>query len=658
MRIENSDWTLESIRGHARESTLSALAHSVLEALSDAPVAAFGVYERDREWAVVWGPTAAPWTGPLSPPEVAAFASQRTYRVESSPSALERRILGADCSWGASLGIPLPVDGAAILIVGSSEQPAESTIGALERYASALAPIIESRLNAVRFEHGDKRRASLVGLSDALHRTQRPAAVVASACGALRGLDAHVWSCIELLPEGKEPTVDCHEPGETADGDPIHSVRPLRGSLVEEVLRTGRTHESGDLAVAAEWPEERMARDRGARRAIASPLVVRERIIGAMVIAVREASRFRRVDRWLAENIALQVALALDNARQFTRIRALSEELAQQNRYLREEIRDTVAEQGMVGASTAINGVRQAISKVACTDATVLITGETGVGKELVARAIHEASSRASQPMVKVNCAALAEGMFESELFGHERGAFTSAVDRRIGRFELAKRGTIFLDEIGELSPAVQAKLLRVLQEGEFERVGGSTTLKTDARVIAATNRCLATLAESGAFRPDLYFRLNVFPISVPALRERGADIAALAEHFVAQFNRTMGRRVERIDPDSLFELAARRWPGNVRELRHVIERAMILADGPILVLPSEAGGPQKAIPAAPGRDKASQPIRLADAQAEHIRWALEQTGGVIEGEGGAARLLGLAPSTLRFRMKRLGVER
>ena len=254
--------------------------------------------------------------------------------------------------------------------------------------------------------------------------------------------------------------------------------------------------------------------------------------------------------------------------------------------------------------------------------------------------------------MVKVNCAAIPEGMVESELFGHERGAFTSAVDRRIGRFELANGGTLFLDEVGELSLAVQAKLLRVLQDGEFERVGGTKTISTNARLIAATNRDLSQSVRDGAFRSDLYYRLNVFPLHVPPLRERVDDITSLIKFFVEQYNRRMGKRVESVDPATMADLCSRPWPGNIRELRHEIERAMILSDQPVLRV--GASEDSSAFGTRPAPSSAS----LADAQAEHIRWALRKTNGVIEGDHGAARLLGLKPSTLRFRMKRLDIQR
>jgi formate hydrogenlyase transcriptional activator len=285
----------------------------------------------------------------------------------------------------------------------------------------------------------------------------------------------------------------------------------------------------------------------------------------------------------------------------------------------------------------------------------VLVCGSPGFGYEIVALALEVPSPRREQPMVKLNCAAIPEGMVESELFGHERGAFTSAVERRIGRFELAHNGTLFLDEIGELSLALQVKLLRVLQSGEFERVGGVKTLASNARIVAATNRDLARALASGSFRADLYYRLNVFPIEVPPLAERRDDVLLLARAFVEHFARRMGKRYEAIEAASLAELRAHDWPGNVRELNHFIERAVILCDGPVFRLDDERAlaGPV----AGPAAAQRAVPT-LEEVETAHIRAALERAGWVVEGPRGAAAELDLKASTLRFRMKRLGIRR
>jgi PAS domain S-box-containing protein len=319
------------------------------------------------------------------------------------------------------------------------------------------------------------------------------------------------------------------------------------------------------------------------------------------------------------------------------------------NRYLEEELRNVGAGEEVIGALAGMRAVMQQVRQVACTDATVLITGETGTGKELIARAIHGLSPRKDKPLVKLNCAALPANLIESELFGHEKGAFTGALARKPGRFELADGGTLFLDEIGELPLDVQAKLLRVLQEGEFERLGGTRTLHVDVRIVAATNRELAQEVSAGRLRADLYYRLHVFPIAVPPLRERKEDIASLAAHFVRRYATKYGKRIGALSQAQLATLRNYRWPGNVRELEHVIERAVILTQNSRLTLGDWFGDANPA---------ASEPLTLDDAQRAHILKILEQTGGRVSGKSGAAELLGLKPTTLESRMKKLAISR
>ena len=303
---------------------------------------------------------------------------------------------------------------------------------------------------------------------------------------------------------------------------------------------------------------------------------------------------------------------------------------------------------GMVGESPVMRRVLDRVARVAPTGASVLVTGETGTGKELVARAIHAGSPRAKRPFVRVNCGALAEGVVASELFGHERGSFTGALERRKGRFEVANGGTIFLDEVGELPAALQVALLRVLQEGEFERVGGTETLKTDARVVAATNRNLDEAVREGRFRSDLLFRLNVFPVAMPALRERKGDVALIAGHHARQYAAKLGKRIRGVSPSAMEALLAYPWPGNIRELHNLVERAVILARGEVLELADfELPGP--AIPATDAEP--------ADER-QSIEAALRAARGRVYGPDGAAASLGMAPSTLDFRIRRLGIDK
>jgi formate hydrogenlyase transcriptional activator len=330
--------------------------------------------------------------------------------------------------------------------------------------------------------------------------------------------------------------------------------------------------------------------------------------------------------------------------------RKRADELERQNVYLREAFEADLHFGEIHGRSAAMQEVFKAIELVANTDSSVLLLGETGTGKELIARAIHRSSRRKCAVMVKVNCGALPATLIESELFGHERGAFTGAVQQKKGRFELAHRGTIFLDEVAELPPEAQVKLLRVLQEQEFERVGGTQSVRIDARVIAATNRDLAADVQSRRFRSDLFFRLNIFPIRVPSLRDRRDDIPILARHFIREFASRMGRPVERIDSRALDRLVAYDWPGNVRELANILERAVILCQDRVLQ-DAHLGLPASMTAAA------DEVVTLDEAERRHILNALQKTGGVLAGPGGAAALLGLNRSTLWSRMKKLGIQ-
>ncbi len=321
------------------------------------------------------------------------------------------------------------------------------------------------------------------------------------------------------------------------------------------------------------------------------------------------------------------------------------------NLYLQEEIKTEHNFEEIIGASPAIKKVFQAIEQVAPTDSTVLITGETGTGKELMARAIHNLSDRQDRVLVKVNCAAIPAGLIESELFGHERGAFTGALSRKIGRFELANRATIFLDEVGEMPFDLQSKLLRVLQEGEFERLGSTTTIATDVRVIAATNRELEKAVQDGEFRADLYYRLNVFPIALPALRERREDIPLLLKFFMWKLSAKMKKRVETVAPGAVQSLQAYPWPGNIRELENVVERAMILSQSTELELGDW-------VPKSGATTVASHPVTLMELERTHILAVLDLTSWRVSGERGAAQVLGLKPTTLEARMKKLGIVR
>jgi len=305
----------------------------------------------------------------------------------------------------------------------------------------------------------------------------------------------------------------------------------------------------------------------------------------------------------------------------------------------------------IIGSSPALESVLEQVERVAPTDSTVLIQGETGTGKELIARAVHNLSARCGRPFIKLNCAAIPFDLLESELFGHERGAFTGAIAQKIGRFELADKGTLFLDEVGDIPPGLQPKLLRVLQEQEFERLGSTRTHQVDVRLVAATNRNLVDMVKRNEFRSDLYYRLNVFPVPLPPLRARREDIPALVEHFVDTYARRMSKQIDHISPETMYELTSYAWPGNIRELQNFIERRVILTSGNVLESP--LASLRNAAEA-----ESLGPTTMEDAEREHIRKILEQTRWVVAGPNGAAARLGIKRSTLYFRMQRLGISR
>jgi transcriptional regulator with GAF, ATPase, and Fis domain len=392
------------------------------------------------------------------------------------------------------------------------------------------------------------------------------------------------------------------------------------------------------------WPES---------SALVSRLIVEGEFVGSLIARVYGTGQYseEHLRYWSLVNEPAAVALA--NSRRHLDLLQLKELLADDNHYLREELQRDFSED-IVGAEFGLRAVMEQVVKVAPLPSPVLLTGETGTGKELIANAIHRLSPRRSGPLIKVNCGAIPEPLVDSDLFGHEKGAFTGAVAQKRGRFERAHGGTIFLDEVGELPPHAQVRLLRVLQEGEFERVGGSHPIKVDIRVISATHRNLEELEVAGAFRDDLYYRLGVFPIHIPALRERRADVPALVEHFIHKKAREMGLPfVPRLAAGAMDRLMDYEWPGNVRELSNVVERALILCEGkPLHFWDLSGRGPTPpAVPAPRGED-----LRLADVEARHIVRVLRTTGGKVEGKDGAAALLGLHPGTLRHRMRKLAI--
>jgi formate hydrogenlyase transcriptional activator len=442
--------------------------------------------------------------------------------------------------------------------------------------------------------------------------------------------------------------------------------QPARGPMIEDfpsagtACRWAQENRRWYVAGAREELRERfpmthvvMERE-GMESLCALPLLREERSFGALFFMSTRRGAYREIPVALMERVGSAVAVAVDNCFAYEELRRLRDQLAAENVYLKEEIQESHNFGEIVGRSPALARVLTLVETVAPTSSSVLILGETGTGKELIARAIHERSPRRDRPLVKVNCAAISAGLVESELFGHVRGAFTGAVAARTGRFELADGGTIFLDEIGELPLETQAKLLRVLQEREIEPVGSSRPKTVDTRILAATNRDLAQEVAAGRFRPDLFFRLNVVPITVPPLRERPEDVDLLVHFFVDRFARELGKRIEGVSRPSLERLRAYAWPGNVRELSNVVERAAVLATGPVLEVGADCFPTAPPPPAAATNGGGT----LEHVSRAHICAVLERTGWVVEGPRGAAAALGVRPSTLRSRMKKLGVRR
>jgi formate hydrogenlyase transcriptional activator len=440
---------------------------------------------------------------------------------------------------------------------------------------------------------------------------------------------------------------------ETSAGWVFDHQQPLRRNLEEE----------------QQFANERRLWAEGLRSLCIVPLILRGKSIGTLSVVSREKDQYSEEAAQFLQEVATQVALAIENMKFYEEIATLKARLERENTYLREEIRTEHNFEEIVGNSPALLAVLRAVEQVAPTDSTVLINGETGTGKELIARAIHNRSARKGRALVSVNCSAISAGLVESELFGHLKGAFTGAIERRIGRFELANGGTIFLDEIGELPLETQVKLLRVLQEQEFEPVGSSRTQRVDVRVIAATNRNLREMVEAGRFRSDLFYRLNVLPLQLPPLRERISDIPGLVALCIARFAKRFGKKVEGVSRETMARLMSYPWPGNIRELQNVIERAVVLSAGPTLRLDKDF---VPVVAAASSLEAAETPVQeaqpaspfssglptLEEVERNHIVAALQQTDGVVHGPKGAARILNLHPNTLRHRMSKLGIKR
>jgi formate hydrogenlyase transcriptional activator len=427
---------------------------------------------------------------------------------------------------------------------------------------------------------------------------------------------------------------------------------PIDGSLLGRAFQTGSPVSGNPAELPPEFfddEEQREAFVREIKSVCFVPLISRKRTLGAMALGKCQENGFGKGDVVFLMQVATQVAIAVENALAYSEIADLRDKLAQEKLYLEDEIRGEADFEGIVGRSTALRHVLQLAETVAPSDSTVLLLGETGTGKELIARAIHDRSRRKDRTMVRLNCAAIPTGLLESELFGHEKGAFTGAISQKIGRLELADQGTLFLDEVGDIPLDIQPKLLRALQEREFERLGSTRTKKVDVRLVAATNRDLEQMIEDREFRSDLYYRLNVFPIRIPPLRERPEDIPLLVRSFTQKYGRRMSKDIQTIPASTMKKLVAWHWPGNIRELENFIERSVILTHGSSLQVPlEELTHGKRTIPLAGTRESGER---------EEILRVLKATNGRVAGADGAAERLGLPRTTLISRMKKLGID-
>jgi len=532
-----------------------------------------------------------------------------------------------------------------------SEIELQRVVGELRALTENLQSAVESRTSELRAS--EERQRVLLAVNNAIVTCLDRDSLFSSTVAALRSAIPFDRAALVL----HDPVKDVFKVLGVAGPVPSPSVIPLGTEWPRQQSRAGWVLDhcepllTADLRDSPPFAEHSALLKDGLRSAISVPMTIKGKIIGTLNVGSRVPGGYGPEEASLLASIAEQVALALENLLAYEEIAALKARLEEENVYLQEEVRTEAAFGDVVGQSPAVLGVLATVRKVAKTDSTVLVTGETGTGKELIVRAIHDLSRRKDKLLVKVNCAALPAGVIESELFGHERGAFTGALTRKVGRFELANRGTLFLDEVGDLPLELQAKLLRVLQDGEFERVGGTQTLKADVRLIAATNRDLERAVAEERFRADLYYRLNVFPIVLPPLRKRLQDVPRLARHFAMLYAAKMGKNVGPLSENVLARLTAYAWPGNVRELQNVIERAVILSPNGRFELGEFATAPA-------GGDAKAKARSLEDVEREHILVVLEETGWRVSGERGAAKILGLKRTTLEARMKKLEILR
>jgi len=542
----------------------------------------------------------------------------------------------------------------------------DKTVGAVITFFD----ITERKKAEEELRKSEQRKRTLLEINNAIINNLTQEALFVSAYEAIRRVVSFDRAAFLLYqPETKTLKLLSMDSDAESEFFRLGKEYDLQETRISKwVIESQQAVVRGDLEKEQQSPGDQRLVAEGIQSYCVVPLVAMGKSIGTFTVWSETKNRYSEADAELLQEVANQVALAIANMKSYEEIAALKARLERENVYLQEEIRTVHNFEEIVGNDPTLLELLRRVDQVAPTDSSVLIYGETGTGKELIARAIHDRSARKNRPLVKVNCSAISAGLVESELFGHVKGAFTGAFERRIGRFELANGGTLFLDEVGELPLETQVKLLRVLQEREFEPVGSNRSVHVDVRIIAATNRNLQESISAGSFRSDLYYRLNVFPLEVPPLRERRSDIPQLAMFFLSRYSRNLGKRMEGISAAGTERLSRYSWPGNIRELQNVIERALILSPGPILQLKTDlvsvsaseaVRDPAREVAEAAQPTEPSSALKTLDeVERAHISAVLQQTHGVIEGANGAAKTLGMHPNTLRHRMEKLGIKR
>jgi formate hydrogenlyase transcriptional activator len=529
----------------------------------------------------------------------------------------------------------------------------------LQQVAKQVAVAVDNAMNSQSVQshqqdlaHERDRLRLLLEVNNAVVSRLDLRDVFAATAASLRRVIPHVLASLYLYDPDNE-VVSRHALDSPGGKGLLQEgfVGPIDSTPAGPAIRTGKPalFDEDDLK-RLQSDVGRLLLEEGVKSGCCVPLKSHNRLLGTLNIASLHFGAFSQDDVDLLSQVANQIAIAVENALAYRQIEELKDKLNKEKLYLEDEIRTEYNFEEIIGESAALKRILKQVETVAPTDSTVLIQGETGTGKELIARAIHHLSKRRERTFVKMNCAAIPTGLLESELFGHERGAFTGAIAQKVGRFELAHGGTLFLDEVGDVPLELQSKLLRVLQEQEFERLGSNRTIRVDVRLVAATNRDLAQMVADKQFRSDLYYRFNVFPITAPSLRERPEDIPLLVRYFAQKYARLMNKQIETIPAGAMTALAKYHWPGNIRELENLIERSVILSQGPDLHVPL---GELKA-PATPAHNGVAT---LEAAEREHILRVLRETKWVIGGPSGAATRLGMKRTTLQSKIRKLGIS-